>query len=81
MRFSALLLVVLIVLYGTLISGRTIETIHSREKRLFSCAKVGKKCTGFFGKSCCGGTVCHSTFGKCVRRGSSTSWLGDRNGK
>ncbi|CAF1014600.1 unnamed protein product [Adineta ricciae] len=48
---------------------------------LNDCAKQGKRCSGFFGKSCCSGMKCHSTSGKCVPRGSPTSWLGDRNGK
>lgn len=49
--------------------------------RLFSCAKAGKKCSGLFGKSCCSGLVCNTTSKKCVCKGSSTSWLCDRNGK
>jgi hypothetical protein len=49
--------------------------------RLFGCAKIGKSCSGFFGKSCCSGTVCNKTIGKCGPKGSGTSWLADRNGK
>ncbi len=48
---------------------------------LLGCAKAGKRCSGLFGKSCCGGLVCNATIKKCVRKGSPISWLGDRNGK
>ncbi|CAF0952666.1 unnamed protein product [Adineta ricciae] len=80
-RICILLVIVLIVVNCTLVYGRSVETSVHREKRLFSCAKQGKRCSGLFGKSCCSGMKCHSTSGKCVPRGSPTSWLGDRNGK
>ena len=57
------------------------SVIKVDEFRFFGCARIGKKCSGFWSKSCCGGLVCHRTTRKCVRKGSSTSWLGDRNGK
>lgn len=75
--FGLLLVCLLLINY---IQAINIEEIHSREKRLFfKCAKIGKKCGGLMGKSCCSGSVCHSTFHKCVRQGSGISWLADRN--
>ena len=47
----------------------------------FGCAKIGSRCTGALSKSCCTGSSCNRTSGKCVTKGSATSWLGDRNGK
>ncbi|CAF0979389.1 unnamed protein product [Rotaria sordida] len=80
-RIFAFLLILLIIVNCVLAREGDSDDVHHREKRLFYCAKAGKKCSGRFGKSCCGGLVCNRTSGKCVRKGSPTSWLGDRNGK
>ncbi|CAF1431692.1 unnamed protein product [Rotaria sp. Silwood1] len=80
-RIFVFLLVLLIIVNCALTQARDVNSFSHREKRLFACAAIGKRCSGVFGKSCCGGLVCHRTWGKCVRKGSATSWLGDRNGK
>ncbi|CAF2581741.1 unnamed protein product [Rotaria sp. Silwood2] len=80
-RIFAFLLVLLIIVNCALVQAQDFDDILHREKRLFTCAKMGKKCSGVLSKSCCGGLVCNRTSGKCVRKGSGTSWLSDRNGK
>ncbi|CAF1070321.1 unnamed protein product [Adineta steineri] len=80
-RIFALLLIVMMIINCTMVDARYHEGSISRSKRLFGCAKVHKSCTGVFSKSCCSGTVCNTTIGKCVPKGNPISWLGDRNGK
>ncbi|CAF3075212.1 unnamed protein product [Rotaria socialis] len=81
LRMVTFALVLLIIVHFAVARTRDLGAISTHQKRFLGCAVFGKRCLGLFGKSCCGDLVCNTTSGKCVRKGSSTSWLHDRNGR